>query len=95
MREFPKLLGKEITTKGKLFNIGCKDIVLSSAGWVMVTAKRSEQSTFLAYTPGGKGISVRDPFLPYSVQLKGKRILGSPTYRNDKLYLQDIILNHN
>jgi len=87
MREFPKLLGKEICTEGKLYDMGCKDIVLSSAGWVMVTAPRGEKSNFVAYTPGGKGISVRNPFLPFSIQQRGKRILGSPTYKNNQLYL--------
>jgi len=90
MREFPKLLGKEFCTEGKQWNIGCSDIVLSSAGWAMVTAPRGEKSNFVAYTPGGKGMSVRNPFLPYSINQRGRRIQGSPTYKNDGLYLKDV-----
>jgi len=91
-RQFPALLGKQISTTGNLFNVGCKDIVLSSAGWAMITTPQGEKSTFIAYTPGGKGIAERNPFLPFSVQQKGKRIQGSPTYRNDRLYLKYIDL---
>ena len=40
-------------------------------------------STFLAYTPGGRGIAARDPFLPGSVQMRGKRIQGSISYKSD------------
>ena len=65
---------------------------MSSAGWAMITTPKGEKSTFIAYTPDGKGIADRKPFLPFSVQQKGKRIQGSPTYRNDKLYLKYIDL---
>ena len=72
----------------------CRDIVLSSAGWAMVTTPVGEKSTFIAYTPGGKGIAERQPFLPHSCKFRGKRILGSPTYRNDRLYLDYIEHKH-
>lgn len=52
MREFPKLLGKEFSTEGRIWNIGCADIVMSSAGWAMITAPKGEKSNFVAYTPG-------------------------------------------
>jgi len=91
-RDFPRLLGKQISTTGFFFDMGCRDIVMSSAGWAMITTPKGEKSTFIAYTPDGKGIADRKPFLPFSVQQKGKRIQGSPTYRNDKLYLKYIDL---
>ena len=42
---------------------------LSSAGWVMVSPRREEKAVFIAYTPDGRGIAVRSPFLPYSGKL--------------------------
>ena len=39
---------------------GAQDIVLSSAGWVMVTCKEGETCRFMAFTPDGKGIWLRE-----------------------------------
>jgi len=69
----PPLAGREVEVvggrrEGEDWFTACGDIVLSSAGWVMVSSKdEGEASTFLAMTPGGRGIALREPFLPYSV----------------------------
>lgn len=67
--------------------IGSADIVLSSCGWVMVSPKQYEDVTFMAFTIGGKGIYKRPPFLPYSINLRGKRIQGTPSFRNDLVFV--------
>ena len=90
MRSFPSLLGKEVRLTGVSDKVGSKDIVLSSAGWVMVTPKRDEECVFIAYTPAGKGITMRSAFLPLSVNQRGRRIQGSPAYKNDRFCLDPI-----
>ena len=90
MKEFPGLQGTEVEVLGVSENQGSKDIVLSSAGWVMVSPRRNETCRFIAYTPGGKGVAVRAPFLPYSVNQRGRRIAGSPAYRNDRYCLAEL-----
>jgi len=90
MLKFPSLLGKEFSVTGVSERIGSKDIVLSSCGWVMVSSRREVVSRFIAYTPGGKGLCLRNPFLPNSVNHRGRRILGSPVYKNDRLFLNEI-----
>jgi len=88
-RQTPPLLGRKIEVEGVIRRgtdwwSGAKDIVLSSCGWVMVSSSNPEEvSTFLAYTPGGRGIAARDPFLPDSVQMRGKRVQGTISYRSD------------
>ena len=67
--------------------VGSADIVLSSCGWVMVSPREEENCTFMAYTIGGKGISKRVPFLPHSINLRGKRVQGSPSFRNDRVFV--------
>ena len=57
---------------------------------MVLLARRNEVSTFVAYTPGGKGLSMRDAFLPMSVNQRGRRIAGSPAYRNDQAYMDMI-----
>ena len=37
MSKFPSLLGQRFTVNGIQANVGSKDIVLSSSGWVMIT----------------------------------------------------------
>jgi hypothetical protein len=39
---------------------GAQDIVLSSSGWVMVTFREENTCRFMAYTPGGKGLWLRE-----------------------------------
>jgi len=91
LSEFPELRGREVEMTGKDERLGTADIVLSSAGWVMVSPRRDKRAVFIAYTPDGRGITVRSPFLPYSVNQRGRRIPGSPAYRNNKFCLHDII----
>ena len=45
-----------------------------------------QEVKFVAFTPGGRGVYNRPPFLPFSHLLRGKRIQGSPAYRNDRVY---------
>lgn len=92
MRLFPPLRGQEVTVTGAGPKEGARDIVLSSSGWVMVTGRHDQICRFLAFTPEGKGIWLRKSFLPYAVNLKGKRIQGSPAYRSDRLYLESLQL---
>merc|ERR1712062_868093 len=41
-----------------------------------------------AWTPGGKGIYLRDlAFLPYSVNLKGKKIRKTPYYGQSRIFI--------
>merc|ERR1712013_104581 len=87
--QMPDLLGRRIEVQGVVRQgtdwwSGAKDIVLSSCGWVMVSSTSQEEvSTFLAYTPGGRGIATREPFLPGAVGMRGKRVQGTIAYRSD------------
>jgi hypothetical protein len=57
---------------------GSKDILLSSIGWVLVSTQYNAK--FEVYTPGGRGIGLRDPLLPHAAQMKGNRIPGTSEY---------------
>lgn len=59
----------------------CGDIVLSSVAWVGVTAKTGTVCKVRAWTPEGRGIYKRlSSVLPYSINLKGKRLRDTPAY---------------
>ncbi|CAK1599267.1 unnamed protein product [Parnassius mnemosyne] len=78
----------EFTGQGP--KICCGDIVLSSIGWVSVTAKNGTLCQVAAWTPEGRGIHKRVPsVLPYSINLKGKRIRDTPAYMVGKVYSED------
>lgn len=65
----------------------CGDIVLSSVAWVGVTAKKDTVCSVYAWTPEGRGIYRRSPsVLPYSINLKGKRIQDTPAYMIGNIY---------
>ncbi|CAB3258979.1 unnamed protein product [Arctia plantaginis] len=65
----------------------CGDIVLSSVAWVGVTAKKDTVCSVYAWTPEGRGIYRRSPsVLPYSINLKGKRINDTPAYMIGNIY---------
>lgn len=65
----------------------CGDIVLSSVAWVGVTAKKGMKCKVRAWTPEGRGIYRREPsVLPYSVNLKGKRLRDTPAYLVGKVF---------
>uniref|UniRef100_A0A158R4G9 G domain-containing protein n=1 Tax=Syphacia muris TaxID=451379 RepID=A0A158R4G9_9BILA len=60
---------------------GAADLVLSSIGWVCVTANRGTV-TIEGLTPAGKGLALRTPpILPYCAALRGKRISGTQAYK--------------
>ena len=80
METFPKLELKVITLKGLDWRRSAGDVILSSAGWVAVTAGSNQSVTLHAHTPGGGGISLRTPaLLPEAVNERGKR-----SGRNDR-----------
>lgn len=94
--EIPKMAGVELTVTGAVGSgrglvdggswKGAADVVLSSCGWVMVSPKEDEEVTLAAYTIGGKGIALREPFLANAINYRGKRIAGTPAFRNDLVY---------
>ena len=86
--KLPPLLGRKVEVESSMrqggdWYHGARDIVLSSVGWVMVSGKEGETNGFIAYTPGGKGISERPPFLPFSVSMRGRRVQATPKFRSD------------
>lgn len=65
----------------------CGDIVLSSIAWVGVTCKKYSTCEVVAWTPEGRGIHRRYPsLLPYSINLKGKRVKDTPAYMVGKVF---------
>ena len=95
--EMPELAGEEVEVEGVWGSgrgdydgpgwRGAADIVLSSSGWVMVSPSQGETAAFRAFTPGGRGIYSRQPFLPNSINYRGKRIVGTPAFRNDLVFV--------
>ncbi|CAI2329324.1 unnamed protein product [Caenorhabditis sp. 36 PRJEB53466] len=80
MAEWPGLGGGRVFEMKGRRDEGCCDIVLSSIGWVMVTAEKDV--TLNAFSPDSKGLTARvQPILPYSAALRGKRIPGSRFYK--------------
>lgn len=78
----PPMVGKEFTIQGEGWQESAADVVLSSIGWVSVTAGNGRSVSVTAYTPGGKGCLLRNPsLLKYAVNLRGKRIRGTAAYR--------------
>ena len=88
LNEFPKLEGKDLEVYGiSPFESAC-DIVLSSIGWIAVTTRVTLLYQVKAWTPGGKGIFLRDPpFLPHAVKLRGKKIKGTAYFMKSKLFI--------
>lgn len=65
----------------------CGDVILSSIGWISVTAKYKSVCKVAGWTPGARGIYKREfSVLPYSINLKGKRIQDTPAYKVGKIY---------
>lgn len=76
-----QLEGVEMVLKSASSWKGCGDVVLSSLGWVCITAQRGEVR-LRAYTPEGRGLFLRQPpILPFCAQLRGSRIGGTPAYK--------------
>lgn len=70
--------------------ICCGDVVLSSIGWVAITAKYESLCKVVAWTPGARGIHKRLPsVLQYAINLKRKRVRDTPAYMVGKVYTDD------
>ena len=89
---FPPLVPKEIDLRGISWTESCADVVLSSVGWVSVTMGEAEECVLKAYTPDGRGVFVRQPaLLPFAVNMKGRRVIGTPCYQAKVLTVNDLI----
>ena len=74
METFPPLDSRPIDVEGIGWKESAVDVVLSSAGWVAITAGEGDKVQLTAHTPNGKGIFVRSPaMLPSAVNDRGKR----------------------
>ena len=74
MKDFPQLHGQLIQVEGIGWKQSAADVVLSSAGWIAITAGVGDKIALTAHTPLGLGIFVRSPaILPYAVNDRGKR----------------------
>ena len=87
LRDFPALQAQDFHIDGiSMWESAC-DIVLSSAGWVSCNPGIAQVFEVRAWTPGGKGIFMRDlAYLPRAVLLKGKKIKKTPTYENNRIF---------
>ncbi|XP_063390538.1 nitric oxide-associated protein 1-like isoform X1 [Cydia fagiglandana] len=87
LKNWPNMKKKVLEFTGEGPKICCGDIVLSSIAWVSVTAKKGDICVTTAWTPEGKGIFRRYPsLLPYSINLKGKRVRDTPAYMTGKIF---------
>ena len=74
METFPPLGSQDFTIKGIGWDTSAADIVLSSVGWVSVTAGAGSLVTLKAHTPNAVGLDMRQPaLLPTSVQRRGEQ----------------------
>lgn len=74
-----------INIKGSGWKESCADIVLSSAGWVSISAAEYMEMCFKVWTPYARGIHLRQPsLLPFAINFRGKRIDHTPTYHNKR-----------
>lgn len=94
LTRWPALAGKTIDVVGEEDDIkqtrgaAVCDIVLSSAGWVGVHARRGERLQFEVWTPQGRGIVQRTPALvPFGRQLSGPRVRGSLAHQNRRAFV--------
>ena len=73
MESFPPLGSQDFTIKGIGWDTSAADVVLSSVGWVSVTAGVGSLVTVKAHTPNAVGLYIRQPaLLPTSVQRRGE-----------------------
>ncbi|KAM4663715.1 nitric oxide-associated protein 1 [Discoglossus pictus] len=85
MKEFPPLVSQDITLEGAGPFDAVADIMLSTAGWVAVTAHSGQKLFLRCYTPEGTRLMIRKPpLLPRIVNIKGERIRKSPAYATKK-----------
>ena len=74
LKQFPPLNYNSYNIKGSGLKYCCCDIMLSSVGWISVTFGYEQTITVKAYTPFGKGMSLRQPSLvPEAIQERGRR----------------------
>lgn len=80
LSRFPELKGKEMEVTGIGEQEGVADVVLSSIGWVCITAA-SSTIKLIAFTPDGRGLALRQPpILPFCASQRGSRIPGTAGY---------------
>lgn len=88
LRTFPELRYRKLRVDGIGTGESACDVVLSSAGWVACTTKVATVFDIKAWTPGGRGIFVRDPpFLPEAVKLRGQIISRTPAFQNNRIFV--------
>ncbi|XP_053559163.1 nitric oxide-associated protein 1 [Bombina bombina] len=86
MNEFPSLVPQDIHLEGIGSSEAVADIMLSTAGWVAVTAHLEQQLHLRCYTPKGTLLTIRKPpLLPFVVNIKGERLKKSPAYATKML----------
>lgn len=67
----------DVDVRSSGWNEGVLDIVLSSVGWALVSAGPGQDCLVRAFTPEGRGISIRhQPLLPYAKQKLRNYSLG-------------------
>ncbi|KAK8750388.1 hypothetical protein OTU49_014804 [Cherax quadricarinatus] len=88
LHHWPALAPKHMRTFSTDKEKSCADVVLSSAGWIAVTGMWNHVIELRGWTPGGRGIYLREPsMLPLAVKLRGKRIGRSRAYRAHKIFV--------
>ncbi len=85
LADFPPLAGQTFEVDGVAHHEASCEIVFGSAGWISCVPRMFQICRVTAWTPGGRGLYVRDPpFLPYAHLLRGSRIPGTPAYGPNK-----------
>jgi succinate dehydrogenase flavin-adding protein (antitoxin of CptAB toxin-antitoxin module)/GTP-binding protein EngB required for normal cell division len=71
-------------------NMGAADVVFSSFGWALVNLTRGQECIVRAFTPGGKGVFVRDPPLLAKANRcsTGRKIRDTPVFRNSNYIIE-------
>lgn len=86
LKKLPPLESREFFLQGEGWQESVADILLSSIGWVAITARKSMELQVRAYTPGARGCHLRTPaLLPYAVNHRGRRIRGTAAYTVKKM----------
>ncbi|KAI5713017.1 hypothetical protein M8J75_013087 [Diaphorina citri] len=82
MELWPALEGREVILVARPEpNIVSADLVLSSAGWVAVNMTPGQVAKFQCWTPGGRGIYIRNvPLHKYVHLMRGKKARDAPMY---------------
>ncbi|KAJ8317386.1 hypothetical protein KUTeg_005290 [Tegillarca granosa] len=88
LEKIPSLVGREFHVSGIHWKTTAADIQISSLGWFSVTLGNNLKACLRVYTPGGRGMYIREPsILPNFATFMGKRIRGTKkiTTRNPKI----------